>query len=86
MAAPENTVYYAPEIRSVMKGEAGPRKGSCLYEKSCGAVVYRVEGRTVRILVVKNKNGRHWGFPKGHMEYGKASARPPCGRCWRKPA
>lgn len=23
-------------------------------------------------LVVKNKNGRHWGFPKGHMEYGES--------------
>ena len=51
---------------------APPERVSCLYEKSCGAVVYRVEGRTVRFLVVKNKNGRHWGFPKGHMEYGES--------------
>ena len=74
VAAPENTVYYAPEIRSVIEKEEGqaPEKVSCLYEKSCGAVVYRVEGRTVRFLVVKNKNGRHWGFPKGHMEYGES--------------
>ena len=74
VAAPENTVYYAPEIRSVIEKAEGrpPERVSCLYEKSCGAVVYRVEGRTVRFLVVKNKNGRHWGFPKGHMEYGES--------------
>ena len=71
VAAPENTVYYAPEIRSVIEKAEGrpPERVSCLYEKSCGAVVYRVEGRTVRFLVVKKKNVRHWGFPKGHMEY-----------------
>lgn len=74
VAAPENTVYYAPEIRWAIEKEEGqtPEKVSCLYEKSCGAVVYRVEGRVVRFLVVKNKNGRHWGFPKGHMEYGES--------------
>ncbi|MFQ7061396.1 MAG: NUDIX domain-containing protein [[Clostridium] leptum] len=84
VAAPENTVYYAPEIRSVIEKAEGrpPERVSCLYEKSCGAVVYRVEGRTVRFLVVKNKNGRHWGFPKGHMEYGE-SERQTARRCWR---
>ena len=45
VAAPENTVYYAPEIRSVIEKAEGrpPERVSCLYEKSCGAVVYRVE-------------------------------------------
>ena len=83
MAAPENTVYYAPEIRSVIEKAEGrpPEKGfpACM-KKSCGAVVYRVEGRTVRFLVVKNKNGRHWGFPKGaHGVWGKRAPDRPAG-------
>ena len=44
VAAPENTVYYAPEIRSVIEKAEGrpPERVSCLYEKSCGAVVYQM--------------------------------------------
>ena len=88
VAAPENTVYYAPEIRSVIEKAEGrpPERVSCLYEKSCGAVVYRVEGRTVRFLVVKEiKTAGIGGFPRGTWSMGKASAAA-CGRCWRKPA
>ena len=35
VAAPENTVYYAPEIRSVIEKAEGrpPERVSCLYEK-----------------------------------------------------
>ena len=72
VAAPENTVYYAPEIRSVIEKAEGrpPERVSCLYEKSCGAVVYRVEGRTVRFLVVKKSYGlkRKWP-PCGLMSF-----------------
>ncbi|HEY8462780.1 MAG TPA: NUDIX domain-containing protein [Bacillota bacterium] len=38
------------------------------YEKSCGAVVYRQSGDRVEYLLLKHKNGNHWGFPKGHVE------------------
>ncbi len=37
-------------------------------EKSCGAVVYRVEGGDPEILLIKHRNGGHWAFPKGHVE------------------
>lgn len=43
----------------------------CLYERSCGAVVYRNIGGMIRFLLIKNKRSAHWGFPKGHVEHGE---------------
>jgi 8-oxo-dGTP pyrophosphatase MutT (NUDIX family) len=36
-------------------------------EKSCGAVVYKIENDDIRILVEKMKLG-HYSIPKGHVE------------------
>ena len=44
---------------------------SCLYEKSCGAVVFYRSAQGIRILLVKNHNGKYWSFPKGHVEKGE---------------
>lgn len=44
------------------------------YEKSCGAVIYRINDKEKEYLLVKNKKGNakgHWGFPKGHVEPGE---------------
>lgn len=38
------------------------------YEKSCGAVVYRKFHGNTELLLIKNANGGHWSFPKGHVE------------------
>lgn len=43
----------------------------CLYERSCGAIVFRVIGGEKRFLLIKNKRSNHWGFPKGHIEMGE---------------
>ena len=66
-------VLCEPEIRRALglPARGTPGEVRCLYEKSCGAVVFRKEGRRVLFLVVKNKKGRNWGFPKGHMELGE---------------
>lgn len=40
------------------------------YERSCGAVVYRMDEGEIKYLLVRSKNGL-WGFPKGHMEQGE---------------
>lgn len=42
------------------------------YEKSCGAVVYNLNGNEVEFLIIKHKSGDHWGFPKGHVEEGES--------------
>ena len=44
------------------------------YEKSCGAVVYRIREGIREYLLIFNKKGGakgHWGFPKGHVESGE---------------
>ena len=38
------------------------------HEKSCGAIVYRKFHGTIELLLIKNQNGGHWSFPKGHVE------------------
>lgn len=75
IVAPEGSVYYEPELRAAVRAAEGdvPRKMLCLYEKSCGAVIFwRQKGGPTLFLLVKNRNGRHWGFPKGHMEEGES--------------
>jgi len=44
----------------------------CLYENSCGAVVFRRINGEIRFLLIKNRRSAHWGFPKGHMEAGES--------------
>ena len=38
------------------------------HEKSCGAIVYRKFHGNIELLLIKNQNGCHWSFPKGHVE------------------
>lgn len=45
---------------------------NCLYERSCGAVVFRFINGERRFLLIKNKRSSHWGFPKGHIEVGES--------------
>ena len=37
-------------------------------EKSCGALVYRRNREQIELLLIKNRYGGHWSFPKGHVE------------------
>ena len=39
-------------------------------EKSCGAIVYKMENGELKFLLVHQSNG-HYSFPKGHMEEGE---------------
>jgi bis(5'-nucleosidyl)-tetraphosphatase len=40
-------------------------------EKSCGAVVVHRTGAKIEYLLLRHRNGNHWGFPKGHVEAGE---------------
>lgn len=44
----------------------------CLYESSCGAVIYCDADRTRKFLLIKNMRSSNWGFPKGHIERGES--------------
>ena len=73
IAAPEGQVYYEPLIRKRLRRLRNFRfsRISCLYEKSCGAIVFHRAPEEVQVLLVKNRNGRYWSFPKGHVELGE---------------
>lgn len=73
IVAPKNAVFYSPEIRNRLSRirNHGSFKLNCLYEKSCGAIIYHVKDNQMYFLLVKNTKGKHWGFPKGHIEVGE---------------
>lgn len=73
IVAPEGQVYYEPLLRKKLRRVRNFRfnKINCLYEKSCGAIVFHRAPEEVKVLLVKNKNGRYWSFPKGHVELGE---------------
>jgi len=73
VVAPKNMRRIDYEIRDVLEF-AEPRDSytlECLYEHSCGAVVFRKINDEYRFLLIKNKRSNNWGFPKGHMEKGE---------------
>lgn len=39
-----------------------------IYEKSCGAVIFRRNKDDVEFLVIQHRNQKHFSFPKGHQE------------------
>ncbi len=67
-------VFYEPEIRAELSrlNNINISKITCLYEKSCGAIIVNRADRQIKILLVKNHNAKHWSFPKGHIEYGES--------------
>lgn len=73
VVAPKSKRYIVHQIEDAIAfaEKQGTYDISCLYECSCGAIVYReIHGET-RFLLIKNKRSANWGFPKGHMERGE---------------
>ena len=70
VVAPDREIYYEPQILDIISKSSSVEISNinCLYEKSCGALIFYRNKQGVRILLVKNHNGRYWSFPKGHME------------------
>ncbi len=73
VVSPRNEIMYEPEIMDRLKRlkNLQIKKITCLYEKSCGAVILHRDKRTkeLMVLMVRNNNGRFYSFPKGHMEF-----------------
>lgn len=73
IVAPKSTRFIINDIRAYLDLEdvfSGWRL-DCLYESSCGAVIYKQFNGETRYLLIKNKRSAHWGFPKGHIEEGE---------------
>lgn len=73
IVAPENQIFYEPEIRTRLESLKNAQLASvkCLYEKSCGGIIFYNGKQNTKILLVKNTNGKYWSFPKGHIEKGE---------------
>lgn len=74
IVAPKSTRFIINDIKQYINLEKDfpTYRIECLYESSCGAVVYRDIRGEVRYLLIKNKRSAHWGFPKGHIEIGES--------------
>ena len=73
IAAPKSKRFIEWEIKRFISfyTEGRPFTMDCYYERSCGAVVYRIINGVVRYLLIKNKRSSNWSFPKGHVEEGE---------------
>ena len=72
IVAPKSTRFIVNDILEYLDPERdfpGYRL-ECLYESSCGAVIFHDIKGEVRYLLIKNKRSAHWGFPKGQEETG----------------
>lgn len=80
VVAPKSTRFINIDIIEKINFAVKNRKHTldCLYERSCGAVVFREIGGITRFLLVKNKRSAHWGFPKGHVELGENDKQTAC--------
>lgn len=69
----EDEVFYEPDLRIALDKLRNINLVSlkCLYEKSCGGIIFYKGKNNTKILLVKNNNGRYWSFPKGHIEIGE---------------
>lgn len=73
VVAPKSRRYIINDIRPAINfgKDTEEPKIDCLYEKSCGAVVFRMVNAEAQYLLIKNKRSENWGFPKGHIEEGE---------------
>lgn len=73
VVSPKSKRFIINDIKSAIEfaHKDGEYSIDCLYERSCGAVVFRIIGGEKRFLLIKNKRSNHWGFPKGHIEAGE---------------
>lgn len=73
VVAPKSTRYIVNDIKEAISFAEGNNGYNieCLYESSCGAVIFREENGEKKFLLIRNKRSAHWGFPKGHIEPGE---------------
>lgn len=73
VVAPKSTRFIVNDIKPAIS--FAERKNGydleCLYERSCGAVVFNVIDGDKKVLLIRNRRSAHWGFPKGHIEPGE---------------
>lgn len=73
VVAPKSTRFIVNDIKAAIDFAEGKNGYTidCLFERSCGAVVFREADAELKYLLIRNKRSAHWGFPKGHVEPGE---------------
>ncbi|MBE6828485.1 MAG: NUDIX domain-containing protein [Ruminococcaceae bacterium] len=73
VVSPKSKKFIVHEIKDAVSFMYGADEYDieCLYERSCGAVVFRFINGERRFLLIKNRRSTNWGFPKGHIEKGE---------------
>ena len=73
VVAPKSSRYINNDILPAIAFAEEKRSFTldCLYESSCGAVVFRNHDHKKEYLLIRNRRSAHWGFPKGHIEPGE---------------
>lgn len=69
VAADDGMSIIEPLIRNII-GDDSENEYYCLYEKTCGSIVYLEKEGIRYYLLIENHTG-HIGFPKGHVEFGE---------------
>ncbi len=74
VVAPKSTRYIINDVKQAIEFAEGRNNYSieCLYESSCGAVIFRKDSDERKFLLIRNRRSAHWGFPKGHIEAGES--------------
>lgn len=70
VVSPDDRVYNQAEIMAAVHFQERYFRTTvvCLYEKSCGAIVYRRVNNVTEYLLLFQRGSRTWSFPKGHAE------------------
>lgn len=69
VAAKKGETFIEPTIREIIDDKSDDEY-FCLYEKTCGSIIYIKKGLVKYYLLIENHTG-HIGFPKGHIEAGE---------------
>ncbi|MBR0542741.1 MAG: NUDIX domain-containing protein [Clostridia bacterium] len=80
VVAPKSKKFIVHEIVDALSFMYNEQDYSldCLYERSCGAVIFRIINSQKRFLLIKNHRSNNWGFPKGHIERGETEEETAC--------
>lgn len=80
VVAPKSKKFIVHEIVDALSFMYNEQEYSleCLYERSCGAVIFRIINSQKRFLLIKNHRSSNWGFPKGHIERGETEEETAC--------
>ena len=74
VVAPSGMIAYEPQIAEAVRFQEQYYDTSviCIYEKSCGAILYRIrEDGAIEYLVLYQHRSGTWSVPKGHIAAGE---------------